>query len=314
MHPVRPAPPWISLTKQAGNADDVLMRRIHGRDWRERAGVPRGRRRRHLATAAAGMGALVAAAIAAQAGRRSEGSPQARLAGDRLLVRRIAARIATLLGAGWLAGTAELAWARIAPGPRTPREVSTMVATSVLMPFVAVAWSLRGLVGASGRRPRSRPAAVLFDRDGTLIADVPYNGDPARVEPMPGAREALARLREAGVPVAVVSNQSGIARGLLAHEDVRAIHARMEELLGPLGPLEYCPHGPDDGCACRKPAPGLILRAAARLGVDPRDCVVVGDIGGDVEAARAAGADAVLVPTRAPAPRRSTPRRGAPAI
>ena len=114
---------------------------------------------------------------------------------------------------------------------------------------------------------------------------------------MPGAREALARLREAGVPVAVVSNQSGIARGLLAHEDVAAIHARMEELLGPLGPLEYCPHGPDDGCACRKPAPGLILRAAERLGVDPRACVVVGDIGGDVEAARAAGADAVLVPT-----------------
>jgi histidinol-phosphate phosphatase family protein len=114
---------------------------------------------------------------------------------------------------------------------------------------------------------------------------------------MPGAREALARLRAAGVPVAIVSNQSGIARGLLAHEDVEAIHARMEELLGPLGPLEYCPHGPDDGCACRKPAPGLIVRAAQRLGVDPRDCVVVGDIGGDVEAARAAGADAVLVPT-----------------
>jgi histidinol-phosphate phosphatase family protein len=138
---------------------------------------------------------------------------------------------------------------------------------------------------------------VLFDRDGTLIADVPYNGDPARVEPMPGAREALARLRAAGVPVAVVSNQSGIARGLLGHEDVQAIHVRMEELLGPLGPLEYCPHGPDDGCGCRKPAPGLIVRAAQRLGVDPRDCVVVGDIGGDVEAARAAGADAVLVPT-----------------
>ena len=241
VHPVRPASPWISITKQAGNADDVLMRRLHGRDWRERAGVPRGRRPRHLATAAAGLGAVVAAAIAAHA--QAGAAPQRRFA-------------AGVLGAGWLAGTAELAWARIAPGPRTPREVATMVATSVLMPFAAVAWSLRGLAGAPGRRPRPRPAAVLFDRDGTLIADVPYNGDPARVEPMPGAREALARLRAAGVPVAVVSNQSGIARGLLAHEDVRAIHARMEELLGPLGPLEYCPHGPDDGCACRKPAPG----------------------------------------------------------
>ena len=147
------------------------------------------------------------------------------------------------------------------------------------------------------RGARGLPAAILFDRDGTLIADVPYNGDPERVEPMPGAREALRRVREAGVPIAVVSNQSGIARGLVGHDDVAAIHARMETLLGPLGPLEYCPHGPDDGCACRKPEPGLILRAAARLGVAPGECAMVGDIGADVGAARAAGARAVLVPT-----------------
>jgi histidinol-phosphate phosphatase family protein len=138
---------------------------------------------------------------------------------------------------------------------------------------------------------------VLFDRDGTLIADVPYNGDPERVVPMPGASDALKRLRAAGVAIGVVSNQSGIARGLLSHADVAAVHGRMEALLGPLGPLEYCPHGPDDGCACRKPAPGLIERAAARLGVDPRDCVVIGDIGSDVDAALAAGARPVLVPT-----------------
>ena len=298
VHPVRPAGPWISLTKQAGNADDVLMRRIHGSGWRERAGVPRGRRPRHFATAAAGMGAIVATALAARGSAPEAGFAGGRGSASRRAARACASRRAAfVLGAGWLAGTAELAWARIAPGPRTPREVATMLGTSVLIPFAAMAWWLRGLAGASGRRPCPTPAAVLFDRDGTLIADVPYNGDPALVEPMPGAREALARLREAGVAVAVVSNQSGIARGLLAHEDVAAVHARMEELLGPLGPLEYCPHGPDDGCACRKPAPGLILRAAERLGVDPRACVVVGDIGGDVEAARAAGADAVLVPT-----------------
>jgi HAD superfamily hydrolase (TIGR01662 family) len=71
----------------------------------------------------------------------------------------------------------------------------------------------------------------------------------------------------------------------------------METLLGPLGPLEYCPHGPDDGCECRKPEPGLILRAAERLGVAPEKCAMVGDIGADVGAARAAGARAVLVPT-----------------
>jgi histidinol-phosphate phosphatase family protein len=142
-----------------------------------------------------------------------------------------------------------------------------------------------------------RPRAVLFDRDGTLIEDVPYNRDPARVVPMRGAAAALARLRDAGVLTAVVSNQSGIARGLVHHRDVRAVHRRMEELLGPVGPLEYCPHGPGGGCPCRKPAPGLIVRAAERLGVLPAQCAVVGDIGADVEAARAAGARGILVPT-----------------
>jgi len=126
---------------------------------------------------------------------------------------------------------------------------------------------------------------------------VPYNGDPARVEPMAGAAAALARVRAAGVRIGVVSNQSGIARGLLTHDEVDAVLARAEALLGPLGPIEVCPHGEDDGCDCRKPAPGLVLRAAARLGVRPERCAVVGDIGADVEAARRAGARGVLVPT-----------------
>ena len=142
-----------------------------------------------------------------------------------------------------------------------------------------------------------KPHAVLLDRDGTLVVDAPYNGDPARVVPMPGARAALARLRAAGVPTAVVSNQSGIARGLLTRAQVDAVNARVEELLGPLGPVLVCPHGPRDGCACRKPAPGLVLEAAAALGVPPAGCVVIGDIGADVGAARAAGAAHVLVPT-----------------
>jgi D-glycero-D-manno-heptose 1,7-bisphosphate phosphatase len=99
------------------------------------------------------------------------------------------------------------------------------------------------------------------------------------------------------VRTAVVSNQSGVARGLLSPAQVDAVNARLGDLLGPLGPVEWCPHGPDDGCDCRKPAPGLILRAAAGLGVDPSRCAVVGDIGADVQAARAAGARGVLVPT-----------------
>lgn len=144
----------------------------------------------------------------------------------------------------------------------------------------------------------ARPVrAVLFDRDGTLVVDVPYNGDPTRVRPMPGAAAALARLRSAGVATAVVSNQSGIARGRLRRTEVDAVNARVAELLGPLGPILVCPHGPGEGCGCRKPAPGLVLRAAAALGVAPPDCAVVGDIGADVEAGLAVGARPVLVPT-----------------
>ena len=146
------------------------------------------------------------------------------------------------------------------------------------------------------------PGAVLLDRDGTLVHDVPYNADPARVVPVPGAAGALARLRAAGVPLALVSNQSGVARGLMTLDQVDAVNQRVEELLGPIGPWVVCPHGPDDGCVCRKPAPGLVLAAAAALGVDPVDCVVIGDIGADVDAARAAGARPILVPTEATLP------------
>ncbi|GGO76389.1 D-glycero-alpha-D-manno-heptose-1,7-bisphosphate 7-phosphatase [Nonomuraea cavernae] len=143
-----------------------------------------------------------------------------------------------------------------------------------------------------------RPGAVLFDRDGTLIRDVPYNGDPDRVEPMPGAIDALVRLRRAEVPVAVVTNQSGVARGLLSPDEMDQVNAKVEELLGPFDAWAICVHDDGDGCTCRKPAPGLLIRAAAVLDVSPRDCVVVGDIGRDMEAARAAGARGILVPTR----------------
>jgi D-glycero-D-manno-heptose 1,7-bisphosphate phosphatase len=138
---------------------------------------------------------------------------------------------------------------------------------------------------------------VLFDRDGTLVVDVPYNGDPAKVRPVPGAAEALARLRRAGLPLAVVSNQSGIARGWLTVEQVDAVNRRVDELLGPFAAFLMCPHGPADGCGCRKPRPGMVVDAAARLGVAPEACALVGDIGADVDAALAAGARPVLVPT-----------------
>ncbi|MFJ2260345.1 D-glycero-alpha-D-manno-heptose-1,7-bisphosphate 7-phosphatase [Streptomyces sp. NPDC087844] len=141
------------------------------------------------------------------------------------------------------------------------------------------------------------PAAVLFDRDGTLVVDVPYNGDPGRVRLMPTARSAVEAVRAAGIPVGVVSNQSGIARGLLTREQVEAVRRRVDELLGPFSVWAICPHGPGEGCGCRKPEPGLVLAACERLGVPARRTTVIGDIGADVAAARAAGARGVLVPT-----------------
>jgi histidinol-phosphate phosphatase family protein len=278
VHPVRPAGPLISLSKQAGNADDVLMRVLHGRDWRRRSGATAGRIRRHLATAAAGLAA---------AGGLLAGAPL----------------VAAIAGAGWLGGTAELALRRIAPGPADAREVGAMLATSAAMPFVASWWWLTGIARLPSvqrrpaPRPHGRPDAVLLDRDGTLVVDVPYNRDPERVRPMPGAREAIAALRSASVPLAVVSNQSGIGRGLLTDDEVQGVNRRIEELLGPIGSWHICPHAPNAGCGCRKPAPGLLLRASEELGIAPERCAVVGDIGADVDAARAVGARAILVPT-----------------
>nr|WP_240646072.1 HAD-IIIA family hydrolase [Georgenia sp. SYP-B2076] len=139
--------------------------------------------------------------------------------------------------------------------------------------------------------------AVLLDRDGTLVHDVPYNGDPALVRPVDGAAGALARLRRAGLRVGMLTNQSGIGRGLVTAEQVGAVNARVEALLGPFDTVQVCPHAPADGCACRKPGGLMVLRAAAALGVAPYECAVVGDIGADVGAAIAAGARAVLTPT-----------------
>lgn len=143
----------------------------------------------------------------------------------------------------------------------------------------------------------SRFRAVLFDRDGTLVVDVPYNGDPDLVMPVPGAKEVLDALRADGVATGVISNQSGIARGLISAADVAAVNARVEELLGPFDVWEVCPHGDLDGCSCRKPAPGMIHRACSKLGIRESEAALVGDIGADVRAAEAAGATGVLVPT-----------------
>jgi len=278
-HPVRPAPWWMSLRLQRGNADDALMRALHGPSWHQRANAPVGRRSRHLLTTAAGLTALAA----------------------QLAHRR---RIGALAAAGWAGATAEFAWARIAPGPRDRAEVTRMITTSAVIPPLAAWHWLRGLVVHRNAQPwrGARPGpigAVLVDRDGTLVRDVPYNGEPERVEPMPGARAALDRLRAAGIKVAVITNQSGVARGWLTMPQVCAVNARVDELLGPFADWQVCPHAEDDGCPCRKPEPGMVLAAAKKLGVPVSRCVVVGDTGADVAAAQAAGAAGVLVPNAA---------------
>ncbi len=125
------------------------------------------------------------------------------------------------------------------------------------------------------------------------MVDVPYNGDPGLVEVMPTVPEALAMLRAAGLRLGVISNQSGIARGMIGIDQVEAVNRRVDELLGPFDVWLYCPHGPQDGCNCRKPLPKMVVDAARALEVEPSACVVVGDKESDVQAALAAGARAL---------------------
>jgi D-glycero-D-manno-heptose 1,7-bisphosphate phosphatase len=153
------------------------------------------------------------------------------------------------------------------------------------------------LARARAEMPRVLHRQALFlDRDGVINVDHGYVGSREQFEWMPGAREAVRAATDAGWHVFVVTNQSGIARGLFRRADAEAVNARVAELLGPFGTVRLCPHGEDEGCGCRKPGPGMVLAAAADLGVAPHECVVVGDIGADVAAARAAGARGVLVP------------------
>lgn len=272
-HPAAHGDFLASLRRQAGNADDALMRHKHGPGWRHRAAASPGLLGQHaLTTVSAAAGAV--------------------LAGPRR-TRRLAGAAAAV----WAMLTCSFAWRRIRPGPRTRSEVARMLVTSVLIPPAAVGHRVAGELRVRRRWTDRSVAAVLFDRDDTLIADVPYLNDPEQVRPVPGAAEVLRRLRAAGIPVGVVSNQSGVARGLISPEQLTAVNDRVEALLGPFDTWQVCVHGDADGCPCRKPAPGLVRRAAEALGVDPRRCVVIGDTGADVDAAEAAGARGILVPT-----------------
>jgi len=139
--------------------------------------------------------------------------------------------------------------------------------------------------------------AVFVDKDGTLVENVPYNVDPARVVLAPGAAEAIAAFAERGYRVIVVSNQPGVALGRFRDEDLKRIEARLRELLPRLDAFYYCPHAPGAGCACRKPAAGLLERAAREHGVELGESWMIGDILDDIEAGRRAGCRTVLLDT-----------------
>jgi rfaE bifunctional protein nucleotidyltransferase chain/domain len=147
--------------------------------------------------------------------------------------------------------------------------------------------------------PSGTRACVLLDRDGTLIEDAGYPRDPAQVRLLPGAAEALRALQQAGLALAVVSNQSGVGRGFVRPDEALAVHRRFIEALAAGGVVldgaYYCPHAPEEGCACRKPSPGLLLRALADLGAAPALSFMVGDRPSDAEAARRAGCRSVLL-------------------
>jgi D-glycero-D-manno-heptose 1,7-bisphosphate phosphatase len=147
--------------------------------------------------------------------------------------------------------------------------------------------------------PGDRRRAVFFDRDGTLMEDAHYCGDPALVKVFPGVPDALGRLKEAGFGVFIITNQSGIGRGLITEAQYRAVQ---EEFLrqagsGRIDGSYYCPDAPGIVSDCRKPAPGMVLAAAAEHDVDLTASYFVGDKSADIECGRRAGTRTVLVLT-----------------
>lgn len=153
----------------------------------------------------------------------------------------------------------------------------------------------------------SRPA-VLIDRDGTLNVNVHHLRRVADLQLIAGAGEAVARLNAAGYPVVVITNQSAVARGLLSEGYLNEIHVALKQLLLPLHAhvdgIYYCPHHPEEGvgmyrtvCACRKPAPGMLLQAAMEHDLDLTRSIMVGDNISDLEAGWAAGCQSALVKT-----------------
>jgi D,D-heptose 1,7-bisphosphate phosphatase len=148
--------------------------------------------------------------------------------------------------------------------------------------------------------------AVFIDKDGTLVEDRPYNVDPAQIVFTPGAIEGLRMLADAGFALVVVSNQSGVARGYFDRGSVEALLSQLQAVLAaqdvPLMGCYYCPHHPAGvvaefatHCDCRKPLPGMVVRASREHGLDPAASYFIGDILDDVEAGHRAGCRSILL-------------------
>ncbi|MDH5739315.1 MAG: lipopolysaccharide heptosyltransferase II [Nitrospira sp.] len=192
--------------------------------------------------------------------------------------------------------------------------------------------ALKQLAGLSGRRSRSGLSGedrlgqtdrtdkrdqidilsgytIFLDRDGTLNADPGYIKSPDQLELFPGVPEALARLKQAGARLILVTNQSGVARGLLSHDDLAAVHAKLNRILDGAGAsldaIYFCPHHPNDGCECRKPNPGMIDQAVRERRVDLERAYLIGDHVRDIELAKRIGARSVLVTTGVVRPQES---------
>jgi len=143
--------------------------------------------------------------------------------------------------------------------------------------------------------------AIFLDRDGTLIEERHYLSDPSQVALFPGAVEALRQLARAGYALVIVTNQSGIGRGLFTEDQLRDVHRHLAETLAAAGiridGIFHCPHAPAEACDCRKPSPGLVHRACADLDLDPARSFVIGDKPADVALGVRVGARPILVLT-----------------
>jgi len=146
---------------------------------------------------------------------------------------------------------------------------------------------------------KAKHAAVFLDRDGTLMEDVDYCGEPANVHVFPGAPEALRRLKEAGYKLVVITNQSGIGRGYFSEEQYRAVESEVDRQLGQdlIDATYHCPHLPADKCKCRKPSPEMLVRAADEHHLDLSRSFFIGDKQSDIDCGRNAGTRTILLRT-----------------